>query len=60
MMDSEEELPEGQGGKRSVPLSAEDKKALAAERKRRSRAARSAAQKEEEQQRNRAKMARSR
>ena len=44
-MDSEEESPEIQGVKRSVPLSAEEKKKLAAERKRRSRAARSAAQK---------------
>ena len=50
-------LTEGQGVKRSVPLSAEDKKKLAAERKRRYRAARSAAAKEEERARNRARMA---
>ena len=56
MMDS----GEGQGVKRSVPLSAEEKKKLAAERKRRSRAARSAAQKKEEQERNKAEKERSR
>ena len=58
MMDSEEESPEGQGVKRSVSLSAEESKRMAAERKSKSRAARSAAQKEEEQERKRAEMGR--
>ena len=59
-MNSEEEPPEGQGVKRSVPLSAEEKKKLAAERKRHYRAARSAAKKDEELQRNRANIERMR
>ena len=59
-MNSEEEPPEGQGVKRSVPLYAEEKKKLAAERKRHYRAARSAAKKDEELQRNRANIERMR
>ena len=51
MMDSEEESPEGQGAKQSIPISTEEKKMLAAERKRRYHAARFAAKKEKEQQR---------
>ena len=67
-MDSEEDcrdpvpnpFTEGKGVKRSVSLSAEEKKKLAAERQRKCRAARSAAQKEEQKERNKAEKERSR
>ena len=49
---------ERHGAKRSVPLSAEEKRRLAAERKRRSRAAKSAAEKEVERVQNQARIER--
>ena len=49
---------ERHGAKRSVPLSAEEKRRLAAERKRRSRAAKSAAKKEVERSKRQADMER--